>query len=1021
MDSDLDLVDSDDGSEPETRPPPKKPKQSTLKPWFAPKPSAPPPPPPAECTGERSKAQGKRPVEAAASAPQPAKAPKRPPLTPEEAETRRIDREQIAAVTRELEAIRGHVLQREDENNAAYKKKEYPEWRLTPLPRKPAVSEVRPGVTHVAPKEARTVAMGKKLALHRLLSCDEDDEELTKHGAVLVTYAQFVRAANEKVDVTLLGTGQNDYDSSHMISTGNRESVTFSYALRNVAELVTSVPAFNGDHRLTGMQRLSTALMTQAYDEAVHVTVNRKSASGSNGECYRLPAGVQPTVLINNLTVAAGKTRATIYSTMRHVATAEAFAKTQKEYTAHRLAGFRMSGSGLYKAPFTDPEKTKLARVVIALVPAPVMQQWYDASMSLASTFKENAWITWRGISPTTTGGGRGSKKTPKVSTPKDLPEAIKLTTERRCALFWVMEANTKSSCAALFTAPDYSLPYRIIDEGTGAHLTEPRTTKSQSVCRYTIICNATLEQLKDHTAQQPKHPLRRAMDGCNMDLCNPKHCATATLCSLPSWLRLVTGLSMAPLMPQGILKICMRVQVKSLAGSLNRGSDMVLTSTDDLIQGLILEGSSSMTTQEREELTTKCRAILNRADPDIAIVDNLAKAIEQVEADERALLPMPEGSPSNGGRLTPEQQVVAEGIRRYRRVYGTMKRLFSNLRAAVCPDPPPECPITLDAIKPENVCILSCCTTLMDKESVKRLTRCPMCRAPIKNVASAAQAADAVQAAAKAKEPEPEPEAPSPSTLAVRPGDTDSLVAAFRRAAGVKCNSSLEAVVRSLETALQYKPKGLRVLLCCNVWGSSRTYNSSLDEEKNTWKTCDFLRRAVPQLTSVCTIGKGPKSKLPKYKAFDDTNRVFIIDTSARSTTMAGLDLPETDVILFDRLGEGGRIDTAKIVQSIGRAMRAQKKDVEENKTDHAYFRCNGHSRHAPKIVVFIDKFKKDGAKTPAPASEPEPQPRPPSPPPEEEVSDSDDDMAYRPVEDWTDEGSSSMEEEAGGEAGPP
>ena len=59
---------------------------------------------------------------------------------------------------------------------------------------------------------------------------------------------------------------------------------------------------------------------------------------------------------------------------------------------------------------------------------------------------------------------------------------------------------------------------------------------------------------------------------------------------SLPSWLRLVTGLSMAPLMPQGILKICMRVQVKSLAGSLNRGSDMVLTSTDDLIQGLILE-----------------------------------------------------------------------------------------------------------------------------------------------------------------------------------------------------------------------------------------------------------------------------------------------------------------------------------------------------------------------------------------------------------------------------------------------
>ena len=179
-------------------------------------------------------------------------------------------------------------------------------------------------------------------------------------------------------------------------------------------------------------------------------------------------------------------------------------------------------------------------------------------------------------------------------------------------------------------------------------------------------------------------------------------------------------------------------------------------------------------------------------------------------------------------------------------------------------------------------------------------------------------------------------------------------------------------------------------MLLCCNVWGSARSYNSSLDEEKNTRRTCDFLRKAVPQLTSVCTIGKGAKSQLPQYKAVDDTNRVFIIDTSARSTTMAGLDLPETDVILFDRLGEGGRIDTAKIVQSIGRAMRAQKKGVAETQADHAYFRRNAHSRHAPKIVVFIDKFKKDGAKKPA-----RPPSRPPSPPPEEDEEEPDGDQA--------------------------
>lgn len=975
------------------------PKQATLQPWFLPKSPKRPAEAPPECTGQRSNAHGKRLEQAPAPAslptptPTPTTSAPKPPtvqLTPEEAEKRRIDREHVATVTRELQAIRGHVLQREDENNAAFKQCKYPEWRLVPASRKPGVAAAAPAASRPSANDptppGRTLATGKKLALHRLLSCD-DDEELTKHGAVLVTYQEFVRASNEKVDVSLLGHGRDEYDSRHMISSGNRESVSYNYAVQNLEDLIISVPSFNGDHRLTGMQRLATAMITRGYDQPVHLMVKQWHATKCDA-CYRLPVGVMPSVLINNLTVAAGKTRATIFSTMRHIATPEAFAQTQQEYTEHRLRGFLQSGSGLFKAPFVEVDQTKLARVIIALVPAPVMTQWVDASEKLASTFGENAWFTWAGISPIHVLGGRGCKRTPKATTPRDLPAAIALTESAKCALFWVMEANTRSSTAALFSAPDYGLPYRIIDEGTGAQLTEPRTTKQQSVCRYTVICNATLEQLKDHTTQQPKHPLRRAMDGNNMDLTNPRHCAIATLSSLPSWVRLVTGLSMAPLMPRGILKICMRVEVKSLAGSLNRGSDMVLTSTEDLIKGLILHNGASMTKQEQEELTSKCHAILNRTDPNVSIADNLQRAIEQVEADERALMPMPEPSPSSGNQLSLEQQCVADGIRRYRRVYGTMKRLFTNLRRAMCPDPPPECPITLDAIGPENVMILSCCTTLIDKQSLKHITnnRCPMCRSPITNVASASQAADALQAAA-AKKPEPEPEAPLRPVA--RRGDTDSLVAAFREAAGTKCKSSLEAVVRSLEVALQFKPKGLRVLLCCNVWGRSHSYSASSDEEKNTRKTCDFLRKAVPQLTSVCTIGRGPGSKLPQYKAFDDTNRVFIIDTSARSTTMAGLDLPETDIILFDRLGEGGHIDTAKIVQSIGRAIRAQKKGEAENKRDHAHYREHGHSRHAPKIVVFIDKFKKRAPKPAAPAAPPPAAVAPPAdagPPGEEQ-----------------------------------
>ena len=882
-------------------------------------------------------------------------------LTATEAEERRIDREDVATVRRALEAIREHVTQREEENNEAFDKNAYPEWRLVPLTEEARARHEEATAAAAAsllplPAPPRSLAQGKKLALHKLLSCD-DDEELKTRGAALVSYAAFMRASNEKVDVSLLGCCDDRERSYQKIARGNRESATFQWAMESLPELIASVPSFNGEHKLTGMQRLSTALTTSSYGADVHIAVKEKGVSSTRA-CYALHANTQTDVIINNLSVAAGKTRATIYATMRHIATKNAWEETQKEYTQWRMQGVRVADSGLHQLPTVSPEKTKLARVVVALVPAPVMKQWVDASQKLSGAQKERGWVTWCGIA-NIQHGGSGKKKT---YTEKTLPEAIKVTEEKKCALFWVLEANTKSSSAALFTAPEYGVAHRIIDEGTGCHLTEPRTRKQQSVCRYTIICNATLEQLEEHTRQQPKHPLRRAMGGNNMNLGNSHHCAIATLCSLPSWLRLAVGLSMEPYMPRGILKICMRVQVKSLAGTLNKGSDLVLTSMDDLIDKLILEHISGViTAEEKCELRDKCSAILNRTDPSVSIADNLTRAIEQVQADYDALLPLPELEQldADGSTASLERRVMAESIRRYQKVYSTMKRLFTNLKTAVCPDPPPECPITLDAIEPENVCILSCCTTLIDKRSVEQLTnqRCPMCRQPITGLASAAQAAGVIAPEPPKPPPaETDPENPLPEVLS---GNASSLVQAFKAVAGSKCNSSLEAVVKSLELALHFKPKGLRVLLCCNICGPSQTYNASLDEEKNTNKTCTFLREALPQMTSVSTMGRGAKSMLDTYKADDNTNRVCIIDTSARSTTMAGLDLPNTDVILFDRLGGADAIDLAKVVQSIGRAMRAQKKGVEAHKADERYFAEWGESRHAPKIVVFLDRYR--------------------------------------------------------------
>ena len=108
--------------------------------------------------------------------------------------------------------------------------------------------------------------------------------------------------------------------------------------------------------------------------------------------------------------------------------------------------------------------------------------------------------------------------------------------------------------------------------------------------------------------------------------------------------------------------------------------------------------------------------------------------------------------------------------------------------------------------------------------------------------------------------------------------------------------------------------------------------------------------------LTSALTIGKGGAA-LNDYLKEDDTNRLLVINTADGSTTMAGLNLQNSDLLLFDRLNTYYGCDTARLVQSIGRIMRAQKRTPEQRVEDARFYRKNGRSVHAPKLLVFIDK----------------------------------------------------------------
>jgi len=849
----------------------------------------------------------------------------------------------LEVVLRELSALAQFVAQREIDNNNSFDTETYPEWRKPPAHRNQPPSVLRADLHHI---ERKDVGLASLMRL--------DDEAMKRDGATLVTYQEMQAAINDNVNLSLLGQAENCNVHWKFLVRSNRETATLAYAREHAEELLASVPSDGGRYRLTPMQRIATALMLEPRaDATVEVAMKKIHENGALG--VRLCKGPdQPlNFVINNLSVASGKTWETIYATMSAIATPLAWRATTEAYMAKKRAGNPQAAGLTELPPYGD--KVMLCRVVIALVPRPMIDHWVKTSEQLAETFGEHKWITWSGIAPLQ----KATKKRPGIK--RTLPTAVDACTAGKCSLFWVMEATTKSSSAATRTGPQWAIPFRIVDEGTGTRHIEPRNYDPESPYMKTIICNATLDQLQKRTVHQRMHPLRVALDGETLDLSRHRHAALMTMCSQPSWMRLAVANSLAPLMPQGVLKIAMKVRVASLAARLHK-SDMIISSTDDLIKGLVMRGcSGSMDPSERAAIEERCRAILHRTDKSKSIADSLNNSIEQVKADRKAIDETV--VEARRGRVPGElpnstQRALEQDLERQDRALATMERLFTQLHEAIAGDPPPECPVTFDPIPAEHVCLCPSCAVILDHRILEKLGwKCPCCRQKWSNgVVSAKQVADVVAQVSPQEETAKDgadDAAPVPNGV----DDTAALVKAYRDAARDKCASSLDAVVRSIAIALRYKPRGIRILLCCSVHGTARhSTDQARMEEENTAKTRDFILKALPLLDTALTIGRGPRA-LDSYKADDDTNRLLIIDTSHGSTTMAGLDLQNTDLLIFDRLESFAEDSTGtpRLVQSIGRIMRAQERTREERRKDMKHYAKTGQSVHPAKMVVFV------------------------------------------------------------------
>ena len=863
----------------------------------------------------------------------------------------------IAELKAYMDSHRNAVHEREKCNNEAFASGKFPTWRCKP---------------NGALGGARSVL--KETSDYGLKSALTFNDSASDNA--VVTYESIDEAAQTEAEVQLLGCIKGESTEMRgrpvgFLSSSNNETRTFEYVHDNLAGLLQYVPLRGGAYRSTAAQRLSEAVRGACLPVDVHLSMRRhwdhkdmgKSCKDYNTYCLALTKHDNVELTFNKDPTGIGKTASSLKQATAGIVLDEAWQSSKQACETQGRVGVRLQHLGLRDMPPPDASHEHgLSRVVIALVPEELMPQWETAAREVSDVYEREfgkGYHVWVGKDCVT----RRSKDA--EGRKRVLSVAHKLTVETNMALVWILKADSVSSRAALRDAPGLAVWYRIYDEMTGRGGTEPKNTnEAASCCVHTLILNATMPALQGSTDKQPNHPLRLALKGQNLTLRHPKHAAIVTLCSSPAWLRRMQGDFMAPHMPSGIQKIALRVKVRSLAGKLSgHGSDMLITDTRSMLEQMlqvdVLGGDA------RRALLQRCVTMLEYSEGGGSVHSKIEAALEDATRELDAVprpVTLPERNASSDisdgeyARIEAERGEVSQRNHANKQkglVLATMVRLFQRLQEAVCGDPRPDCPVTLEPIPVEFTCILPCCSGMIDKRVVARLgNNCPLCRKPLGEILRVTKAVEAMAAGPEARS---SASARGEGPAAIPEGDSEALVAAYTATAGLSCGSSLEAVSVALNLALQWKPRGLRVLLCFTINAYSET-----DERSRLGDTRRLIMQTVAGLDSVEAIARNT-NHLANYKDVSvKTNQVLFINTSTGSNSLAGHDLGNTDLVLFDNMAnQRGQISSSTIVQAIGRAMRPQKCSEEQAKRNKAHHKEHGKSNWAPKLVLTINRYQ--------------------------------------------------------------
>ena len=842
----------------------------------------------------------------------------------------------VRYLRRKMDAMRPFLMEREEADNRSFETGRLPEWRGS---------------------DGKN-SESKMLNLQDLLTTDTG----------FLSYAQFVDITHHESLLSVLG-GSMRYHTP-LLRSSNKESTTFEFCYRNLPGMLSSVVQSTSAFVIRPEQLLAIAESVTVYDRDIGCALRNINEPVHEAEHVSKTAGCRPAVDLINYATGMGKTLLAILSSMIQVCNPDHWADLEASWRTTLKTTTIRPNSGLSRIQLLD-DRQQLTRVVLAVIPEQIIDQWAKHAHNIAVAMKAEKGFTfhiWQGL-----GKLKRATKKDALGVERTLFEAQKLAALTQQAVLWIVPAKTESAKNTRRSAPHLHIPIMLIDEASVR--TEPKMRQNESKILQTRVVQATVGRLQRATKGQPDHPIRKALGGLDFDPRHTEHAAIFHLLTVPDWLRLMVSKGMAPLMPSGIRKVTLRVKMQSLAARVNK-SDLNVTSLDELLKTMLRTAGASYSTLTGDRLrdfTERCRLLLGVDGGEResgTIHERLTKAQHETEKTLKAMPPQPTRDP-NQHYDEIENAAWLQTMRDYsdidseKRVLNVMIRMFKNLADAVCVDPPPECPITLDEIPAEHVGIFPCCTNVFDARYRHQLgASCPMCRSPLANgILNVSTAVSALTNPAPLAPPPPAEDAASAAMPASEMVDNEPALIQRLKCLeqGKPLTMSSKAVAAVIKEYLLFQPKGARILLAFGTWYVDGS------ESVQTRRLRDLLKHDVPELTAIDSIFRKERGSVNRFTTADDSNRVLIINTNDDSSSLEGLDLWNTGLVLIDRLNPG-RLSADKIVQTVGRAMRPQLKTKQELTLDD-----DETSPFPAKLVVLLDRAL-DTPPPPPPAPAPAP-----------------------------------------------